>query len=112
MTISTIRNIEYYSGRSVDIVVTVTDADGSDYDLGGYTLTYITEDRTGATLFTKSSNVGSEIVINDNVVTIYIDPADTANTYGGHFHELMADDGGGNKINIVTGRADILRSLQ
>jgi len=92
-----------YSGDDKSIAVTVTDPDGAAVTLTGATATWALATAPGAApLVTKTSGDGEIAIGGDdaNVVTVTLEPADTATLGGVYLHELQLVDGA-NKTHTV-----------
>ena len=104
-----------YSGDDKSIAVTVTDPSGAAVTLTGATASWALATAPGATpLVTKTSTDG-EIAIggdDDNVVTVTLEPADTAALGGVYLHELQLVDGAAKTHTVYQGtlhvRGDII----
>ena len=104
-----------YSGDSVSIAVTVTDSvTGAAVNLTGAAMSWALATAPGATpLLTKTSGAG-EITVSgasNNVATVALAPADTAELTGVYHHELQIVDGGGNKYTVYQGELYILADM-
>lgn len=105
-----------YSGDSVPIAVTVTDSEtGAAVDLTGATATWALATKPGDTpLATKTSGDGDITIGGDdsNVVTVTLEPADTAALDGLYLHEVQLVDGAGAVHTVYQGtiyvRGDII----
>jgi len=104
---STKVQIEFISGDSQKLIITVQDADNAPAakNLTGATITWaLARSRGSAPLITKT--VGSGITVTDaanGALEVAIAPADTATIDGVHYHELEVVDSAGNKSTAVYG---------
>ncbi len=108
----TTQDINLFSGNTVDLIVTVTDANGVAIDLSGATISYIIVSSDGQTLLTKTNAEAAEISCIVNVITIYLLPADTASVNGFYTHDLEITDASGNVVTSMNGSVIIKSTLQ
>ena len=109
MATSLNQNMTMWQGDDRDIVATISDSAGSAVNITGVTATYslgTAVDQTAT--FTKT--VGSGIVLTtpaSGIMTISIDPADTATLAGCYYHELVITDASGNVNTAFIGEVTI-----
>ena len=96
------QNFEMWSGDTVDITVTVTDAAGAPLDLTGVTLYW------GMGDIVKVSPDG---ITTDDEVVIHLLPEDTVRLSGGHKHQLRGVDSTGRVETFLTGVVRINESV-
>ncbi len=108
------QNISLPAGDSLQLVVPVTNADGSDAVLTGASARYWMAPysfSTGTDVFLKKS-IGSGISVAGNVITITLAPGDTESAGAGkHWHELEVLFADGWSSTVMTGEVTITRTL-
>jgi hypothetical protein len=102
---------DYYSGDSLDLVVTVKNDDGDVVDISGADATWVLAPSEGRPSVVEKTT-GSGISLTDAAngeVTISIDPSDTENKEGLYYHELQITDDTGNVSTALSGEFEIKR---
>lgn len=103
------QNFEMHSGDTKDIEVSVLDELDAVVNITGATAVFILSNNPySAAIITKSS--GSGIVITDGVaglLTITLDPADTAALAGAFYYEVELTDASSRVSTIVVGQINI-----
>jgi hypothetical protein len=95
---------DIFSGDTVDITVTLTDAAGAPLDLTGLTLWF------GMGEIVKTSADPAQIEV-DPAIVIHLLPEDTVGLAGGYKHQLRAIDTSGRVETFATGVARISASV-
>jgi hypothetical protein len=91
MATSVNQDMTIFAGNDVDIIVTVTDADGTAVNITGVTMTYVLGTEVGAAAATVTKTVGGGITLTtpaSGIATINLDPDDTTSLEGTYYHEL------------------------
>lgn len=103
------QNFEMHSGDTKDILVSVLDELDAVVNITGATAVFILSNNPySAAIVTKSS--GSGIVITDGpagILTVSLDPADTAALAGSFYYEVELTDASGRVSTIVVGQINI-----
>lgn len=114
------QDFDMHSGDSRDLEITVVDENDAAVDVSAATMTWelskLDSSGTlpaprGAALVTKT--VGSGITITDGPngeLTVALDPADTADLRGDHYHELQIVTGG-KTSTVLFGKVAVLKDL-
>jgi hypothetical protein len=90
------QNFEMYAGDTLDITVTLTDAEGAPLDL------------TGLTLWWGMADIVRQV---DESLVIHLVPADTEALIGAQRHQLRAIDISGRVETLLTGVVRITESV-
>lgn|SRR5690606_34993416 len=95
------------SGDTKRLRVTITDSDGVEVDVTGATIIYVIADSQERV----RKATGDGITIDGAVVTVTLDPADTAELAGVYAHEMQIVDGAGQVQTVFTGQMSIAKDL-
>lgn len=101
------QNFSMISGDTKRLEVTIQDADGAEVDVTGAAVTYVIAD--SAVRVAKTTDDG--ITIDGAVVTVTLDPADTAELAGVYAHEMQITDPSGNVGTVMIGEVSIAKDI-
>lgn len=106
------QNAEIIAGDSKQIVVTVTNTDGSLVDLTASTVKWAMKHNPVMTNVVYKDTTAGITISNatGGEFTIQIDPTDTTGLTGDFYHEAELTDQTGNVSTVMTGRITILAS--
>lgn len=110
------QDVTIYGGNDVAIDVSILDAVGEALDITGASLEWGMAPRAAddATLRKSTEGGGGEIDVTDpagGLLTVYLDPADTAELHGEYRHELRMTDAVGKVTTLLTGTLTIRTSI-
>jgi hypothetical protein len=103
------QNITMRAGNSREIEFTIEDITS----LGASTIKWgLSKGAYADKLVEKTNALATEISVSGLVVTVHLDPADTADFPGGrYYHELWAEDTSGYEDTLAVGQVRIYPSL-
>lgn len=102
-----VQNIEFHSGDTKYLDVSILDDDDVAVDVTGAGVTYVIAG--SEIVVTKTEADG--ITIATSVVTVALDPADTEALAGEYFQEMQIVDGAGDVTTVLVGRVGIAKDL-
>ena len=101
------QNFSMISGDTKLLELTIHDAEVAEVDVTGADVTYVIAD--SAVRVTKTTDDG--ITIDGAVVTVTLDPADTAELAGVYAHEMQITDPSGNVGTVMIGEVSIAKDI-
>lgn len=106
------QNFEIYQGDTKNIVVTVSNNDGTLMDITAVSIKWRLKIKNTISIDKTTTNGG--ISITDSVngkFTIHLVPSDTTSITGNFYHEAEITDVLGNVSTIFTGVAKVIKSI-
>lgn len=97
------QNFEMYSGDTKNIIINVTDSDGSPLSLDGATVVWVLKPKVYSEEVTVAKRTGDGINTDSNKIKIRLDPDDTESLSGLYYHEAEVTDAKGNVSTVTTG---------
>lgn len=106
------QDFSLYAGDTRNIVVTVTNSDGTPANLTGATIKWVAA--RGKLVMISKDTIDNGIVITDalnGAYTIRLNQSDSSDLAGNLTHESVVTDAFGNITTILTGKMSILPSI-
>lgn len=104
----------YFAGDSLEITITVDDADGNDKDLSGASVSWALAEKPGGAAVLDGSSTGVTVSVTNAAtgeVTVTIAGGTTDDLVGSYYHELEVTDSAGDVDTVARGRFDVERDI-
>lgn len=107
-------NDPYYAGDSLEITISVDDANGNNKDLSGASVSWVVAEKPGGSAVIDGSTTDVSVSVTDAAageVTVTVGNGVTDDLVGSYYHELEVTDSAGDVDTVMRGRFDVERDI-